>query len=1037
MNSEEQKIIDIKVKYEDAIYGIMRFQEKIEKLKAAQGELNDQFNDGTISSDEYRKQTEAISAVQKEYNATIRSLRKELQNNVKVQEQQEGSLKQLRAELSNATKAYDEMSKVEREGAAGHELQKHIRNITDELKQAEEETERYYRNVGNYYNSMMDAAGDLANTEILGYEIGDGLVGNTIALGRNLEGLQGKLQAFGKSALALFTNPYFLAMAGVVGTGMAFKWFYDYNKGLMEASRLTTEFLGITGDAMKSVRNEIMATSNAMGTSFQDTLSTIDGLAAQFGISVADAMKVVQDGFEAGGNLSGDMLDKLTRFAPAFHDAGLSASELAAAIAQTRSGIFTDDGMNAIVMGSKKIREMSTATAASLAAIGIDSRQVTADLSNGSKTTFEVLQEIGKKLNDVGANSKEAGEILTNVFGRQGVMAGQELIKSFENMSLDIDEVKKQTGEWGDTQHELIEANAELQNTMSALFDVTDKGFEEWIENGKLIATRTLVSIMQSVVKVANYMIDLYNNSRVVRGGVELVSAAFKNMWNTCKLLFSLMIDGVKNVGRGFQSLATIIEGAMTFDADKIKAGLNEIANNFATTGKEVFEDVKSFGENTANAYLDAFNNTINNADVAYIKIPEMEDGKVTTNNVSSSKSGSSTNSTSKTDSKKTEADTKREQEELKKQQKELQEAILKIQMEYSQKQMDIKKMYLNGMYADDKAYQADLDALEKEQINALLNAYVSAGNIGAEKAQEMQQKLLDLMIKAKQQIAQNTKDIVDDIAKQFEEQEKLRRETDITSGGTGEETDDAAKLERLRAFLEQQMGLYQNNADVRKQLEEQIHDTEIALQEDANKKIQAKLQAQQQTMANIIQAMGDGLADFFNEEDKSLHSFLKSMLTSVLSAIETAITAYYAQIMAKEIASKSWGGVASAAALMALVKVAFAGAKAMVKNFATGGYVSGEGTATSDSIPARLSNGESVMTAKATSMFSPLLSTFNQLGGGVPIVVASPQTSMGEDMLAAAVAKGMMMAPTPVVSVEEIDRVKHRVEVIENISKI
>ncbi len=52
--------------------------------------------------------------------------------------------------------------------------------------------------------------------------------------------------------------------------------------------------------------------------------------------------------------------------------------------------------------------------------------------------------------------------------------------------------------------------------------------------------------------------------------------------------------------------------------------------------------------------------------------------------------------------------------------------------------------------------------------------------------------------------------------------------------------------------------------------------------------------------------------------------------------------------------------------------------------SFATGGYVSGAGTGTSDSISARLSNGESVNTAKATSMFAPLLSYLNSLGGGV-----------------------------------------------------
>ena len=50
---------------------------------------------------------------------------------------------------------------------------------------------------------------------------------------------------------------------------------------------------------------------------------------------------------------------------------------------------------------------------------------------------------------------------------------------------------------------------------------------------------------------------------------------------------------------------------------------------------------------------------------------------------------------------------------------------------------------------------------------------------------------------------------------------------------------------------------------------------------------------------------------------------------------------------------------------------------------FASGGYVSGPGTGTSDSIPARLSNGESVMNANSTAQFGGLLSLINEAGGG------------------------------------------------------
>ena len=51
---------------------------------------------------------------------------------------------------------------------------------------------------------------------------------------------------------------------------------------------------------------------------------------------------------------------------------------------------------------------------------------------------------------------------------------------------------------------------------------------------------------------------------------------------------------------------------------------------------------------------------------------------------------------------------------------------------------------------------------------------------------------------------------------------------------------------------------------------------------------------------------------------------------------------------------------------------------------FARGGMVGGFGTGTSDSVSARLSKGETVINAKSTRMFKPLLSAMNEAGGGV-----------------------------------------------------
>ena len=604
-------------------------------------------------------------------------------------------------------------------------------------------------------------------------------------------------------------------------------------------------------------------------------------------------------------------------------------------------------------------------------------------------------------------------------------------------MTTDIEEVKKQTGEWGETQLENIKLHKELNSYLSSMFDMSQHGFEEMIEKGKMFGTKILVQIMKGLFNTINYFIDWYNDSLLLRGVINTLGTSFRLMWNAIKLVCNLGIDAFKRMGFAAKGMLDILEGIVTFDLSKAQKGFKEIFD-ISGTIKEAWHDIKNAGIEIGNSFADGFENTVNGR-LNHLKLANLDGGATSSEPVNGNKGTTpAKGSTTKTKAQKAkeEAEAKAEAERRKKQEKELQAQIALIQFQYNEKVMDAKKRYLAGMYDNERDYSNDLEQLEKDMVARSIDAYVAAGQIGAEKAQEMQAKLLDIMIKAKADIKNQAKEIVDEINKEFEDGEKARRDADIMNGGTGEE-DDAAKLERYKAFLEQKLAMEQTNTDARKQLQQQLHDTEVQLADDSNKKQQQKIVERQQMMANMISTLGDGLASFFNEQDKSFHNFLKSMLTSLLDAIEMAITAYYAQMLAHELAEKSWFGVASAAGMMALTKVAFAGAKAAVKGFSTGGYVQGSGTGTSDSIPARLSNGESVMTAKATSMFSPILSAFNQLGGGVPIVVNNGGSNIGMDMLAAAVARGYQMAPQPVVSVEEINRTQRRVQTIENIGRV
>lgn len=123
---------------------------------------------------------------------------------------------------------------------------------------------------------------------------------------------------------------------------------------------------------------------------------------------------------------------------------------------------------------------------------------------------------------------------------------------------------------------------------------------------------------------------------------------------------------------------------------------------------------------------------------------------------------------------------------------------------------------------------------------------------------------------------------------------------------------------------------------------------------------------------------------------------------------------------------------VSAAAMIASTIGAAIQTAKGV--KLAEGGLVRGAGTGTSDSIPARLSNGESVMNARTTSMFSPLLSALNQAGGGASFSGANGQ--QGFDFLAEAVAQGMRQADIRV-GVDEITRTNDRVAQIKAIASL
>lgn len=515
---------------------------------------------------------------------------------VKINQSAEGSYNRLSAQYSLNKIYLNNMTKAERENTEeGRKLVAQTKGIYEEMKRLQEATGKFQLNVGNYTEASdaIIAYGDkLKETLGLNSAFGESL----LALGRG--GAESKAvftaigdgaKALGKTLLGLLSNPVFLAIAGIAAAGAAFKWWYDYNAGLVEATRLTQQFTGKSGDDLKTFRNEVQAVADSFNADLRETLIATNALSKQFGISANEALQLVKDGFLAGGDANGEFLDTLKEYPAYFKEAGISADQFVAIVTQTnKMGIFSDKGVDAIKEANLRLREMTTATAAALDGIGISSEQVQKDLQTGTKTTFDVIQDVSAKLAKLPDNAAKVGAAIADIFGGPGEDAGLQYLRTLKDISTNMDEVKGKAGVLAQLQEEQLQSQIELQNALSGLFDATGGNFETLTTQAKVFVNQGLTAIIKGVIDVVNYLIELYNESVLIRAIWNGIVAGFKTTFDTLGNLFGFFIDIVKATG-------TALKGAFTLDFDEVKKGLADYA---AAYGNLVKAQVKDITEN-------------------------------------------------------------------------------------------------------------------------------------------------------------------------------------------------------------------------------------------------------------------------------------------------------------------------------------------------------------------------------------------------------------------------------------------------------
>ena len=593
-----QYVVDVKTsKAQQELYQLERATADLRKeMKARQNTMLELEAAGKKETAEYKR----LQAEVKNYNAQIkanetklRSLRSAMDINAMTMSQLKKQARDLQTALNNTSKA----ANPQEYGRLASELRS-VNGRISELKR--------------------DASG-------LGESMGKESTGIMV----NFEGMFSSISGGWTKLVGVATA----AVASISAVIEGAKWFYNYNMEIEEAQRLTREFFNIQGDELVHTQSQISALAEQFGKDYKEVLGTVESLTNQYGISTTEAINAIKDGLQAGADLNGTFLSQIQQYGPAFSDAGASVKDLVASITQTRSGIFNEAGMGLIQTATNRIRTMSSATQAALNAIGISSKQLEANLISGKTSILEAIKMISGKIKELPENSMQVGQVMKAVFGKTASNEGMKLVKTLADMSTNMDELKGVTGEYGELQREEVEAQAELNEKMSKFFGLGENGFDELTMKAKIFGVKALSKIIDYTVKIINYFIDLYNESKIFRAGIEHIKNSFKNTWEVFKFGVNLVIDGFKGMGRMAKAWAKVIEGAFSFDVDKITTGIKGLWDAYKDTWTEIGQDAKKMAANVRGNFIDAINNTVGKKKVARISVDVTPDVKTHSGN--------------------------------------------------------------------------------------------------------------------------------------------------------------------------------------------------------------------------------------------------------------------------------------------------------------------------------------------------------------------------------------------------------------------
>ena len=258
----------------------------------------------------------------------------------------------------------------------------------------------------------------------------------------------------------------------------------------------------------------------------------------------------------------------------------------------------------------------------------------------------------------------------------------------------------------------------------------------------------------------------------------------------------------------------------------------------------------------------------------------------------------------------------------------------------------DLKKSYLASDEMTQQEYTRFMEDLEMRHLENMM----AIAGLEPEKRQQLEQKILGMRIKFKEECARLEQEDADKASEeaftrmekqyQLEIQEATQKHYDNISS----EEEYYQELEDIqRKYYEDVLNSTQISEKRKSEIQQQIEKQNLSKSEKNYNEHKEKVRSTLQMAQEIGKEFGTTFADLVTDSEATLGDYMKATVNLILETLQKIMIASIAETQIKNITSLGFLGLAKAAGEVALITAAFETAKALIGSFYTGGYT-GEG---------------------------------------------------------------------------------------------